>query len=250
MRILVLSDLHLEFAPLPLPTPAVDLVLLAGDVAQGTAGLDWVKENCAGLPVVYVAGNHEFYGSEYFWLLAQLRRQAAAAGIYFLENDAVEIGGLRFLGCSLWTDFNLYHEANLHAKCAQRGISDFSSIRVRESGSERYLKPKDVRGFFQQSKDWLQQMLAAGDPDSTVVVTHSAPAWGSLARCYAGDSLTPFFIVDLEKMIKQYQPRLWLHGHTHNSFDYELGRTRIICNPRGYAGENRGDFDPNKIVEL
>ncbi|HDS16867.1 MAG TPA: metallophosphoesterase [Proteobacteria bacterium] len=250
MRIRLLSDLHLEFAPLSLSTAAAEVVVLAGDIAQDTAGLDWIEENCAGLPVVYVPGNHEFYGSEYFETLARLRRGSASAGVHFLENEAVEIDGLRFLGCTLWTDFNLYREAYFHAKCAHRGISDFSSIRVRDAASERFLRPKDVRNFFQQSKDWLRVNLAAGDPDKTAVVTHSAPAWGSLARCYAGDSLTPFFIVDLESMIKQYQPRLWLHGHTHNSFDYKLGRTRIVCNPRGYAGENRGDFDPNKVVEI
>ncbi|MBN2705934.1 MAG: metallophosphoesterase [Deltaproteobacteria bacterium] len=250
MRIRVLSDLHLEFEPLFLPAAGAEVVVLAGDIAQDTGGLNWIEENCAGLPVVYVPGNHEFYGSEYFEALARLRRGAATAGVHFLENEAVEIGGLRFLGCTLWTDFNLYREVNFHAKCARRGISDFSSIRVREADAERFLSPKDVLNFFQQSKDWLRASLAESDPERTVVVTHSAPAWGSLARCYAGDSLTPFFIVDLENLIKKYQPRLWLHGHTHNSFDYKLGRTRIVCNPRGYAGENRGDFDLNKVVEI
>lgn len=250
MRIRILSDLHLEFADLSLPQVEAEVTVLAGDVAQGSEGLLWIKNNCSAIPVVYVAGNHEFYGGEYYEALERLRREAIAAGIHFLENQSLEIAGWRFLGCTLWTDFNLFHEARFHARCAHRGVSDFSNIRVVDKGKERNLRPKNVLNFFQQSKAWLRRELGRGDPARTVIVTHNAPAWGSLARCYAGDSLTPYFIVDLENMIKEFQPRLWIHGHTHNSFDYRLGNTRIVCNPRGFAGENGGDFAINKIVEL
>lgn len=251
MKIRVLSDLHLEFADLVLPEIEADVIVLAGDLAQDTRALSWIKEQCRGLPVVYVAGNHEFYEGEYYDVLGRLHQEAAVlAGVNFLENRSVEIDGWRFLGCTLWTDFNLFHEARFHAKCAHRGISDFTNIRVAAKGKEKLLRPKDVLHFFQQSKDWLRRELGRGDPARTVVVTHNAPAWGSLARCYATDSLSPFFIVDLEKMIKEFQPRLWVHGHTHNSFDYQLRDTRIVCNPRGYKGENGGEFDANKVVEL
>ena len=251
MKIRILSDLHVEFSPLELPDVAAEVLVLAGDIGPGTLGLNWIKENRSELPVVYVAGNHEFYGCEYHDILAQLRSEAAASGIYFLENEAVQIGKFRFLGCTLWTDFNLYHEANFHAKCAHRGIADFQTIRFRKAKkAERNFHPKDVRILYQQSKDWLQAQLSEGDPAHTVIVTHSAPAWGSLANCYAGDSLTPFFIVDMEKLIKKYQPRLWIHGHTHNSFDYYLRDTRIVCNPRGFEGENPTSFDSCKVVEV
>ncbi len=250
MRIRVLSDLHLEFAPLALSEVEADVLVLAGDIAPGTAGLNWARDNCFSLPVVYVAGNHEFYGGEYHETLSQLRTALPENNIYFLENEAVEIGGLHFLGCTLWTDFNLYHEANFHAKCAHRGISDFSSITLRQDDSERSLRPKDVRNFFRHSKDWLRSRLADSDPANTVVVTHSAPAWGSLANCFAGNSLTPNFVVDMEPLIKQFQPRLWVHGHTHFSFDYRIGRTQVISNPRGFAEENKTNFNPALVVEI
>src|SRR5687768_17337023 len=109
MRIRVLSDLHCEFEPYSPPPAAADVVVLAGDIHHATKGLDWAAGHFPGQTVVYVAGNHEYYGESLPKLTQQLRERAAELGIAFLENDAITIGGVRFLGCTLWTDVQLFN---------------------------------------------------------------------------------------------------------------------------------------------
>lgn len=113
MKLYVLSDLHLEFAefdPEPAALEACDVVVLAGDIAHGTEALAWASASCGTKPVIYVAGNHEFYGQDWSELLQQLRAQAADLGIHFLEDDEVQVQGVRFLGGSLWTNFEYFPE--------------------------------------------------------------------------------------------------------------------------------------------
>lgn len=114
-RLLVLSDLHVEFAPfVPDATvlQGVDAVVLAGDIHQGTRGIEWARKTFSSLPVIYVAGNHEFYGHHWDRLLDELRAAAELWDVHFLENDAVSLGGVRFLGCTLWSDFEYFGGRN------------------------------------------------------------------------------------------------------------------------------------------
>ena len=250
MRIRILSDLHLEYTPLQLKPVDADVVVLAGDISLGLKGLEWAGITFPDIPVIYVPGNHEFYHYEYHAILEKMRHQAAAGNVHFLENEAVEINGIRFLGCTLWSDFNLYGNAHYHAECVRRSLLDYAAIRVLEEGVIRGLSTSDVRLFHLISRNWLTDQLARPDSLPTVVVTHNAPARGSIADCYAGDPVTTGFVVNLEEMIRQFKPRLWIHGHTHHSFDYHIGETRVICNPRGYGDENLPFFMPGLVVEI
>ncbi len=108
MRLWILSDLHLEFGPVELPRVEADVVVLAGDVHKGRRGLAWARERFAATPVVYVLGNHEYYGEALPRLREKLEGEAAGSSVHLLENRAVEIGGVTFLGCTLWTDFELH----------------------------------------------------------------------------------------------------------------------------------------------
>ncbi len=250
MRIRILSDLHLEYTPLQIKPVDTDVVVLAGDISSGLKGLEWAEQTFPDTPVIYVPGNHEFYHYEYHSILEEMRCRAAAGKVHFLENETVEIDGVRFLGCTLWSDFNLYGNAYNHAKCVRRNLLDYAAIRVSEDGVIRGLSTSDVRFFHLNSKNWLTGQLTQPDSLSTVVVTHNAPARGSIADCYVGDPVTTGFVVNLEEMIDQFQPRLWIHGHTHHSFDYYVGKTRVICNPRGYGDENRPFFASGLVVEI
>lgn len=250
MRIRILSDLHLEHNSLQLKPIEADVVVLAGDISLGIKGLEWAAQTFPETPVIYVPGNHEFYHHEYHSMLDEMRRYAATGKVYFLENEAVEIEGIRFLGCTLWSDFNLYGNALYHAQCVRRNLLDYAAIRVDEKGDIRGLSTSDVRLFHLISRNWLTDQLAQSNSLPTVVVTHNAPARGSIADCYAGDPVTTGFVVNLEEMIGRFQPRLWVHGHTHHSFDYHIGETRVICNPHGYGDENLSFFIPGLVVEI
>ena len=138
MRIRVLSDLHLEFQGWMPPAATADVVVLAGDVHVGADGLDWAQRQFAGAPVVYVPGNHEYYGSDLSEMLTELRVAARGRGIHLLDGDEIIIDGVRFLGATLWTDFELYgpepHEVARAMAAAQQGMRDYRVIRQRGSG--------------------------------------------------------------------------------------------------------------------
>ena len=136
MKLLVLSDLHLEFAPFvpdPAIVQAVDVVVLAGDISNGTKAISWARQAFGSKPVVYVAGNHEFYGFHWIKLLDQLREQAAVHGVHFLECQAATFEGVRFLGATLWTNFELFGPARKEQAMreAARCINDFQLIKAR-----------------------------------------------------------------------------------------------------------------------
>lgn len=247
MRIRVLSDLHHEHfgGRRELPEVEADLVVLAGDIHEHLQGLHWAREAFPDTPLVYVSGNHEFYNSDLPELTQAMRNLARALDIYFLENDAVEIDGVRVLGATLWTDFRLYGEAGLELTLARarRLMPDFSCI---DWFTAPYT-PELSSQLFQASRDWLAAQLAEPFAGKTLVVTHHAPSARSIPPQYVGDSLSPAFASDLEALVAQCD--LWVHGHVHDALDYRIGRGRVVANPGGYPGE-QGGFDPYCVVEL
>lgn len=249
MKLLILSDLHLEMAPFVPPAQAVrqaDVIVLAGDIHVGTQGLAWAAQAFAGKPVVYVAGNHEFYGGHWRDTLARLRFRARELGIHFLENNAVTLYGVRFLGCSLWTDFDLdsptRHDVAMRA--ALKSMMDYRQIRV--DSTSVWLTPQHTLERHRESRAWLARALAELAP-STVVITHHFPCRRSVSSRFAGDSLNPAFGSDLPEGLLA-QAGLWVHGHTHDSVAYfiEHGgrRGRVVCNPRGYPQAQGGFENP------
>jgi Icc-related predicted phosphoesterase len=247
MKLHVLSDLHTEFADYSPPETDADVVILSGDIGVGLGGIEWAARRFPKVPVIYVPGNHEFYGHD-IGLTGQLKA-AAPVDIHILNNDTLELEGIRFLGCTLWTDFNLHGEAEawFARRRAKRLIEDFASI---QNGGRRFTPEYSVE-LHEASKAWLVGELKSEFNGPTVVVTHHLPASTSVAKRYANDSLNPAFASSLEDVIEKYRPELWIHGHTHVPCDYELFDTRIICNPGGYPGENRrSNFREDLVVSV
>lgn len=235
MRIRVLSDLHLEVWPVELPPADADLVILAGDVDNGAKGIEWAQRSFEA-PVLYVPGNHEPYDGE-FWATQQAMRAAAQGSrVELLECGERVIDGVRFLGCSLWTDFSLAPEAEREAviEASRRMNPDYNAIR----NGERNFAPEDAIALHREHRAWLEQAIERPFAGPTVVITHFAPHRGSIAPAYARHPANPGFIIPLESMMGRAP--LWIHGHTHTFFDYSDSGTRIVCNPRGYPGEPTG----------
>jgi Icc-related predicted phosphoesterase len=268
VKLLLLSDLHMEFAPFtpdPQAVEEADVVVLAGDIHKGVMGIRWAAETFPSKPVIYVAGNHEFYGGHWDQTLAEMRAEAKALGIHFLENDSVEIDGLRFLGCTLWTDFDYFQYKGRDRRkgamlAAERGMNDFYLIAAEPLHEGQWgnngprLSALHTLCRHQHSLTWLRRELPKGAPARTVVVVHHCPRAESVAPRWVDHSVTPCFASRLPTKVL-LGAGLWVHGHTHDSHDYLVGnRTRVVCNPRGYplpsgADENRA-FNLGLLLEV
>jgi predicted phosphodiesterase len=220
--------------------------VLAGDIARPKAAMAWAAS--LGKPVVYVPGNHEFYGGSLEGTVAELRRLAAGTPIHVLDNEALVLEGVRFLGSTLWSDFMLRGPGEAKAAAmreAERLIRDFERIEA--------FTPERSAALFARNAAWLERMLREPHEGPTVVVTHHAPSPMSIHPRFAGSLLNGCFVSDAERLVDERRCALWIHGHTHDSFDYRLNGARVLCNPRGYAkdgvNENRL-FDPSLVVEL
>jgi 3',5'-cyclic AMP phosphodiesterase CpdA len=244
VRLRILSDLHLEIWPIELPPADADLVILAGDIGNGTAGIEWAR-SAFDVPVVYVPGNHEPYEREFRTTQEAMRAAARGTRVELLECGERVIAGVRFLGCALWTDYSLAPEAQRAATIdAARKINpDYHVIR----NGERTFTPEDAIALHREHRAWLAEALERPFEGTTVVVTHFAPHPGSIAPAYAGHPANPGFVVDLNSMMGRAP--LWIHGHTHTFLDYLASGTRIVCNARGYPKEPTG-FRADFVVEI
>lgn len=255
MRLLVLSDLHVEFAPFQAVQgqqridQGVDLVVLAGDIHVGPQGLAWARQTFPDKPIVYVAGNHELYDGHWTHTLDSMREQARIQDVHLLENDRVLVGGVQFLGTTLWTDFELFgaHTRDAAMAAAKRTMVDYRAIAIDSDpddpskASTRSLQPMDTWVRHSSSRAWLDQALDQADPARTVVITHHYPSFQSTAPMYQQDVGSAAFGSDLDHWMGR--AALWVHGHTHSSFDYLLNGTRVVCNPRGYPLRRQGGFE-------
>jgi len=247
MKLHILNDLHIEFEDFTPPANDADVVILAGDIGVGMSGLHWAEKRSPGKPVIYVPGNHEFYHHD-IALIDELKTQAPDH-IHLLNDDQVIIDGVRFLGSILWTDFALFGEADkfFAMQAARQRMTDFSIIH----NNGKPFTPEDAIRLHTASRDWLAAMLAEPFNGKTVVVTHHAPSSQSVHPRYARDLLTPAFASNLENLMEGDRAALWVHGHMHESFDYQVYGTRVVCNPRGYAPEALNpDFRPDRVIEI
>ena len=253
MKLNILSDLHLKLGALEIPENDADAVVLAGDVARPREAVSWALGFTK--PVFYVPGNHEFYGGSIAGTVAELKQLCAGTNVRVLDNDEVVIEGVRFLGTTLWTDFMLFGDGEKRAAAmreAQRFMRDFSRIRVGET-QEALFTPAHSAALFNIHAGWLDGKLAAPYAGPTVVITHHAPSRWSIHPRFADSLLNACFVSDAERLIDASRARLWIHGHTHDSFDYVLNGTRVVCNPRGYAKDGVNEnprFDANFLVEI
>ena len=244
MRIRILSDLHLEIAPFVPIAVEADVVVLAGDIDNGAAGIEWARRTFR-QPVLYLAGNHEYYDGEFDDVQHALAGAAGEGAVDLLDCSERIVENTRFLGCTLWTDYSLAPEPERSAAIeeARRLNPDYRAIRC----GERRMAPEDAIALHRAHRAWLETRLAESFPGETVVITHFAPHPGSIAPAYSGHPANPGFIVDLEYLMGR--AALWIHGHTHSFFDYRVRGTRIVCNPRGYPGEPTG-FRPDWTIDL
>jgi predicted phosphodiesterase len=251
VRLHVLSDLHLEHSPFATPDVDADVVVLAGDIAPGTAGIDWAQRHLAGRTVLYVAGNHEFYGHELPGLIDRLHAAARGSDVHVLERDELVLGGVRFLGCSLWSDFDYAgagNRANSMLLC-ERLVNDYKQIRASDQG--RRLRAQDTRDLHVASRAWLATCLTVPHDGPTVVVTHHAPVVRRRPQQSAVlDAIAGAFASDLTELMGADAVDLWIFGHVHRSVDTEVNGTRLLSNQRGYPHEPVDGFDPELVIEL
>jgi predicted phosphodiesterase len=251
MKLNVLSDLHLNHGALAPPDNAADLVILAGDIARPVEALEWATSLAK--PVLYVPGNHEYYGGSLDATAMTLRRLCEGTNVRLLDDDVVELGGVRFVGSTLWTDFMLYGAERRDSAMqeAQRAIADFWRIRVC-TGEERGFTPADAAARFSDHYRFLAAALASAFAGPTVVITHHAPSARSIHPRFRDSTLNACFISDVEHLMARERVRIWIHGHTHDSFDYTVDGTRVVCNPRGYVRNGVAEnprFDANFTLD-
>lgn len=263
MRLLVMSDLHLEFGPFQFsaPLPEFDVAVFAGDIAKPVTGaIEWMQSQrqdggpLKGRPIVYVPGNHEFYGSEMKSALAAGSKAAELADIHLLARRSTVFDGVRFIGCTLWTDYRLLGTPKPSMIFAGQELNDHRLIRYREeSGHYSRFMPWHAAAEHRLDLAFIRGELGKAHQGPTVVVTHHAPHPQSIQPRHHGSALSPAFVSDLSALIEEYQPELWIHGHDHGSHDYRVGNTRVFSNQAGYpnlmARENRG-FDPRCVITI
>jgi Calcineurin-like phosphoesterase len=264
VNIQLLSDLHLESHPhfQPQPAPGADVLVLAGDIGSyqdgsalaalgiedfGLARFSPLPRAEGGaawpVPVLFIPGNHEYDGLDFDAAHARLQAACRRWGITWLERQTQLLGGVRFVGCTLWTDFDALLAAQPDATPAERLKAREKAFRA----ANYYLKKNhatrgglpmlapELRAEALAAQAWLRQALAAPFDGPTVAVTHFAPTLGSVDPRYGLVPGTAGFCNALDDLLPL--ATLWLHGHLHAAFDYHAGGCRVVANPLGYAGK-------------
>lgn len=236
MKLLVMSDLHFEFLEdhgksfLSQEWPEHDVCVIAGDLCSAKH-LALAVQRCVDTfrEIVYVPGNHEYYGSSIDSVKGVLRELAARnRNFHYLDNSSCIVEGQRFIGGTMW--FPQEYDTS-----RRRGMNDFAMIR-------------DWQSIYLENATFMQQVMPQVGEDD-IVMTHHLPSWRSVPPQFAGDWLNCYFVNDVEPAIVAAGPRMWIHGHTHTTFDYSIAGTRVVCNPQGYPGENLG-FVKGLVVEV
>tara|TARA_R110002124_G_scaffold287142_1_gene470659 strand:- start:6582 stop:7391 length:810 start_codon:yes stop_codon:yes gene_type:complete len=252
MRIGYGSDWHIEFEPRwremlsigpdghPRVGPnlmgikgIVDVMVLAGDIAPGPAARDYAHmvARFLDVPVIQVAGNHEFYHHDLDTVVADFRDRQGQPGppVLFLENDLAEIAGMKFAGCTLWTDFEAEGNRDANLRRAANDMNDYVAIKR----NNRRLRPIDTLAMHHDSRAWLNAVFAV-DGGADIVITHHAPSLNSIHSESRRAGTMPMYASNLDNQIIRWAPKLWIHGHTHEDVDYMIGETRIAAKQRGY----------------
>lgn len=236
-RLQIASDLHHEIwtaagrVSLPLDAePTADVMVLAGDIRKGTESVAMYAD-CPS-PVVYVHGNHEFYGRQYPELVEKLVEISRGTSVRFLQNTRVVIAGIRFLGTCMWTDYCLFAtQVEESVEAGRKRLNDYKFI---ISIDDRSFQPEDVVANQREALDWLTAELDQELDGKAVVVTHHAPSGMSIPERSRDHALGASFVTNLERLAPT--ANLWVHGHIHASSDYFIGGCRVVCDPRSYPG--------------
>lgn len=248
MKIQIISDLHLEFGEINIDFSNSDLVVLAGDINIGIKGIEWIKKTIPDKPVIYVLGNHEYYKGSYPKTLHKISSIAAGSNIHILENSTFEIDGWLFHGATLWTDFSMFGDPKSYGAYCQEKMNDYKLIRRDPSYSK--LRSIDTYAIHQNSRKWLIQSLQVSAKKKNIVITHHVPSQQSIPLSFQYDILSSAYASNLEALIFEYQPAYWIHGHIHTPCSYNIGATKIICNPLGYQDEPFNGHSTSLIIDL
>lgn len=255
----LLSDLHLEFHPYTYRKPRdkqVDLIVLAGDISSkvGHASsrtadnrlLTLLRQCGQVAPVVYVPGNHDFYGSTIDNRMQELRAmEQYCPRLHVMNSQAKDIAGIRIAGATLWTDFSL-PGFGFGVREAQQ-MSDFRMIGGRDG--QTAIRPEEMASRYREAVHFLDTEIASLTPPD-LVVTHFLPCPEAIDEKYARSPLNAYFCTDLRRLMSlPTSPHTWAFGHTHHCVDRQVMDTRVVCNPRGYPGENL-DYDSNLVIEV
>lgn len=273
LRLWIRSDDHFEQGNTFPVAPEHDVLVHAGDCNR----LSWVIETFYpgdqrhyGLgPKIYVPGNHDYYGAESIEdeIEAAARRKAeleedllwphptrpridGPVPLHVLNPGTVVVGGVRFVGATLWTDYALLGDQVEAARLAQAGIRDYFKIRYRAAdGTRRPVTPEQLFLRHQRELAFLDAELAKPFEGETVLVTHHSATAHSVPERFRNDPYSPCFHSALD-LVERHRPYLYVHGHIHDPMDYSIGRTRVICNPQGYGHEPYRGFRPDLVVEV
>ncbi|MBP5979246.1 MAG: metallophosphoesterase family protein [Halomonas sp.] len=253
MRLHILSDLHLEHFDDSrlLPDVKADAVVLAGDIHRKVEGLAWARAQFPMQPILFVPGNHEFYGTLMPLMREELKQEAKRLGIELLDNRAVTLNGVRFYGTTLWTDFALYasdptkNPAHTEAK-ALRYMPDFKIIQTTPGMA---LTPQTSQQLHAEALAWLESEMSKPFDGPRVVISHHAPLHHCIPAQYLGDALSPAFASHLPQLMGKMD--LWIHGHVHEPVDFIYAGTRVLANPGGYPDEFAlSQFRPGLTVDV
>jgi len=276
MKIQVVSDLHLEHAAAPdITNTGADVLVLGGDIciaehiyrhplknadmrnndshyANAKRYRDffcYCSDNWS--TVIYLSGNHEHYSGRWDRTTAILREETERySNILFCDQDRVDMGDVTFLGVSLWTDFN--NGDPLTMLSVKDMMNDYRAITENPSEGLYYkLRPITTFNKHKSDLDWLRVQLSLLKDRKVVVCSHHAPSHSSIHRDYTHQHImNGAFVSNLDEFILDNpQIKLWTHGHVHNTWNYTIGDTQIVCNPRGYPGEHSG-WNPQTVVEV
>lgn len=274
LRLWVLSDLHVELTrgwdlPAGDARPRFDVLVMAGDlIPRAERGVRWLRERVVDRPVIYVLGNHEFYGTDVDRTVEKARAAAAGTNIHLLQHDSIRIGDVTFAGATTWTDFELFGDPHRAMVVAAEQMNDYRKIRIGRY-VERF-RPSHALARHLQARVFFELEMRKPRPGKLVVISHHAPHPGAALApsdpLRPDDILTAAYRSDLTALMRPaaddgrgaLRPAdLWIYGHTHESEDTVIGATRVVSNAKGYgpwprqqrAWDNRS-FDSNLIIEI
>lgn len=242
-----MSDIHNEFQSYIPESNTPDVVVLAGDIHTKNRGVTWAEEHfCA--PVLYVLGNHEAYGQTIPKYFNEIKSLTKSGDVRVLENEMITLDGINFFGCTLWTDFELITNPRMAGSECQLIMSDYKKIKRLPSYSK--IRTLDTALYHKKSLKWLGEELNKRKGEKNVVITHHAPSIQSVPEHERANIISSAYASNLEGFIKEHDIKLWIHGHLHNSADYHIGNTRVICNPKGYPGKENPEYQKEMIVSV
>lgn len=261
MKIAILSDLHLEMAG---PLKGVetiegdcDVIVLAGDISTGRFNENINVANryaeTYAKPVLIVSGNHEFYYGDIDLFYEEMKAAKTAPWVQFLQRKGVRINDVNFFGATLWTNYKIpttrLFSENMHV--ASRFMNDFRLISAGGNYNDKFT-PENAAERHAKDIGWIFHSCENSNTAKNVVITHHSPVEASVAPKYHGDVMNGSFVSDYDKFFTEgdFKADLWIHGHTHEKVDVTLGKTRFVCNPKGYRSEASYDTFKPLIVEI